>query len=220
MNKKKCVLLACFLLSNLFAFSQGATLYNSNNEVLTEKRYNNTQGTPYFYKDWSKGTLYDIKDQPLAHTHINFNGESGLLEIKEGEKVIQLNQNLYNRIEITTEGQKHVFINRVTPLDLTYYRAIYQSEVMQFLEKFESELKEEEVATYGASKFRSKFVNRTKSFLFKDGKLNEINRNNKKVVEFLQSPKLNSYLKKNKLNVKEDADLIKLLAYYESGLKK
>jgi len=220
MNKQNLATLVVFLFLGSISWAQGDPLYNTNNEVFTEKRYSHVQGSPYFNKEWNKGNLYDVKDQVLPHASINFNGESGLLEIKEDEKTIQLNQNLYNRIEIMVDGKKQVFVNRITPVDLTYYRAIYQSDIMQFLERFESTLKEEEVATYGASKSRSKFVNKTKYYIFKDGKMNEVTRNNKKLVDHLKSARLKSYIKKNKLNLKKDEDLVKALAYYESSMMK
>jgi|GEM_PF-2132949 len=214
------LLASCLLVSVQLTFAQSEPMYNSNNEVLTEQRYSKVQGSPYLYKSWNKGHLHDIKDQILPHASINFNGESGLLEIKEDEKTIQLNQNLYNRVEIMVDGEKKVFVNRVTPVDLTYYRAVYQSDIMQFLEKFESKLKEEEVATYGASKSRSKFINKTKYFVFKAGKMHEVSRNSKKLVAFFKSPRLKGYIKKNKLNLKKDEDLVKALAYYEGSLTK
>ncbi|MBX2874906.1 MAG: hypothetical protein KTR30_22475 [Saprospiraceae bacterium] len=220
MNKQNLTTLLVFLFLGSGAWAQGDPLYNTNNEVFTEKRYSKVQGSPYFNKEWNKGNLYDIKDKVLPHASINYNGETGLMEIKEEEKTIQLNQNLYNRVEIMVEGKKQVFVNRITPVDLTYYRAVYQSDIMQFLEKFQSTLKEEEVATYGASKSRSKFVNKTKFYIFRDGKMEEVNRNTKKLVEHLKSARLKGYVKKNKLNLKKDEDLVKALAYYESSMMK
>lgn len=220
MNKQKLTTLLVFLFLASIMQAQSDPMYNSNNEVFTEKRYSQVQGSPYFNKEWSKGSLYDVKDQVLPHASINYNGETGLFEIREDDKTIQLNENLYNRVEIMIDGKKQVFVNRITPVDLTYYRAIYQSEIMQFLEKFESTLKEEEVATYGASSTRSKFVNKTKYYIFQDGKMKEVSRNTKKLIDHLKSARLKGYVKKNKLNLKKDEDLVKALAYYESSMMK
>ena len=220
MSKQNLTTLLVFLFLGSMAWAQGDPMYNTNNEVLTSKRYSQVQGSPYYNKDWNKGSLYDIKDEVLPHASINFNGETGLMEIKEDDKTIQLNENLYKRIEIMVDGQKQVFVNRTTPLDLTYYRAVYQSEQMQFLERFVSELKEDEVANYGASKTRSKFINKTKHYVLRDCKLEMVNRNNKKIVDFLKSARLKGYIKKNKLNLKKDEDLVKALAYYESSMMK
>lgn len=220
MSKQKLTTLLVFLFLGSIMQAQSDPMYNSNNEVFTEKRYSQVQGSPYFNKEWSKGSLYDVKDQVLPHASINYNGETGLFEIREDEKIIQLNENLYNRIEIMVDGKKQVFVNRITPVDLTYYRAIYQSDIMQFLEKFESTLKEEDVATYGSSSTRSKFVNKTKYYILRDGKMKEVTRNTKKLIDHLKSARLKGYVKKNKLNLKKDEDLVKALAYYESSMMK
>ena len=214
-----------FLLIAIFPLAQASaqlvTFANSNNEVLTEKRYSQVQGSPYYFKSWQKGTIKDIKGNSSSNTSINFNGETGLIEVKEGERIIQLNENLYNQVELMVDGDKHIFVNRLTPVDLTYYKAIYQGEIMQFLARFESELKkEDDVATYGASKSRTKFVNKTKYYIFQDQELKEVTRNTKKLIEHLKSPRLKSYVKKNKLNLKKDEDLAKALAYYESSMMK
>lgn len=220
MNNNKLKVLILFLCIGQVIWAQ-EVMYNTANETLMQKDYTKIQGSPYLFKDWNKGTLYDIKDNVLALPAINFNGDIGKVVIQEEDNIIELNENLYNRIEIMVDGKKEVLVNRITPIDLTYYRAIYQSETHQALEKFESKLKEDDtVGTYGASGKRSKFINKTKFFLFKDGKLHEVNRNNKKIIEFLKSARLKGYLKKNKLNLKKDEDLVKALAYYESSMTK
>lgn len=219
MNNKNLKLLILFLCLGQLVWAQDV-MYNTANETLMQKDYSKVQGSPYLFKDWHKGTLYDIKDKPTAATAINFNGDTGKVVMQEDDKIIELNENLYNRIELMVDGKKEVLVNRVTPIDLTYYRAIYQSEMHQALERFESDLKEDEVGTYAASSKRAKFMNKTKFYLFKDGKLHQVNRNNKKIIDFLKSPRLKGYLKKNKLNLKKDEDLVKALAYYESSMLK
>ena len=220
MNNKNLKLLVLFVCLAQVGWAQ-EVMYNTANETLMQKDYSKIEGSPYLFKEWHKGTLYDIKDNATTEAAINFNGDTGKVVIQEEDKIIELNENLYNRIEIMVDGKKEVLVNRITPIDLTYYRAIYQSEMHQALEKFESDLKEDDgVGTYGASSKRAKFMNKTKFFLFKDGKLHQVNRNNKKLVEFLKSPRLKGYIKKNKLNLKKDEDLVKALAYYESSMMK
>lgn len=73
---------------------------------------------------------------------------------------------------------------------------------------------------YGVFSFCLKFVNKIKYYIFWDGKMKEVNRNIKKLIDYLKFVRLKGYVKKNKLNFKKDEDLVKVLVYYESSMMK
>lgn len=50
--------------------------------------------------------------------------------------------------------------------------------------------------------------------------MKEVNRNIKKLIDYLKFVRLKGYVKKNKLNFKKDEDLVKVLVYYESSMMK
>lgn len=214
----KLIPIVAFLICTVPAFAQFGQIHNSNNEVMLENRYTKVEGSPYLFDEWSEGTIYSSNGEILQHPAVNFNGQNGKIEIRElDNKIIALNAMLYNKIEIEADGQKHVFSNRLQgPADLTYYRVIYGGDGLYFLEKFESDIKEEDVANYGVSKSRNRFVRSAKNYLLQDGKLEFTPRSTSKILKLFNSSPLDKYVKKEKLNLKEDADLRKALAYYES----
>lgn len=216
MNKLKLLIGLLFLSST--AMAQFSAMHNSNNEIITENRYSKVEGSPYLFDDWQKGTIYSSDGQILPYDEINFNGQNGKVEVREADKkIIALNALLYNKVEVLVESEKYVFANRLqSPTDLTYYHVIYAGTKLSFLKKFESDIKEEDVANYGVSKSKNRFVSSTKHYILQDNNLTFTPRSKGKILKFLNSTKLEKHIKKEKLNLKDDADLQKALSYYES----
>lgn len=202
-----------FLLLSVAAIAQN-NLYNSNNQVLMQNRYEKIEGSPYLLEGWTKGVLHPLKGEPIRQDKINFNGASGKFDIVESNVFIELNAALYNKVELMHNGMDYVFVNRVTENDLTYYRLLHEGDGYLFLEKFESDLKSQG-ANYGVSAEKEKFIPRTRHFIWKDGKLESINRSTKKILEYFDSAALKKEVQSKKLNLKEDADLSAALSYYD-----
>lgn len=217
MNTNNLPLLIICLFFTATVSAQFEPMYNSNNEVFTENRYSKVKGSPYLFDDWSKGTIYAADGEVQPHNQINFNGQNGKVEVKEGgDKIIALNAKLYNKIEIEVDGQKHVFANRLRgEKDLTYYEVIYGGKDLYFLKKFESDIKEDDVANYGVSKSQNRFVPETRHYILRNGQMEFTPRSKGKILKFFNSSKLKKYVKKEKLNLRDDTDLRKALAYFE-----
>lgn len=194
--------------------AQNGNFYDSNNTVLTQNRYDKVGGSPYLLSDWSKGTLYPIKGEPIPHQNVNFNGATNKFDIVEGESLIQLNAALYNKVDLMQDGKTYHFVNRLSPDDLTYYLVLHQGEDYLFLEHFESDLRSQG-ANYGVSADKEKFINRTQYYIWKDGQLHDINRNTNKIIEFFGSAALKKEVKSKKLNLKKDEDLTAALSFYD-----
>ncbi len=195
-------------------------LVNDNAAPLSENRYAKVEGSPYQFKDWMDGILFE-KDEPFKHPKVNYNGRTGRFEVKVDDgKIIEINPLLYRRIIVQTEDESYPFSNKWDEENPVYYREIFAGEKVAFLEKFETELETNDVASYGVSSTSTRFVEKRNTYLWLDGKLMEVKQNKRKIFEAIGSSKLEKYAKKQKLNVKRDDELAAVLRYYEEELMK
>lgn len=195
-------------------------LVNDNAVPLSENRYAKVEGSPYQFKDWLEGIIFE-KDKPLKHPRVNYNGETGKFEVKESDdKIIEINPLLYRKVVIETDGKRSVYSNTWNNAEPIYYREIFAGEKVAFLEKFETELETNDVASYGVSSTSTRFVQKTDTYLWMEGKLMEVKQNKKKIFDAIGSSKLEKYARKQKLNPKKDDELIAILKYYEENLMK
>lgn len=205
----------------LFAITVSAqnNFYDSNNQVLTQNRYDKIDGSPYFLNDWGTAVLHPAKGEPIRHSKINYNGTTGKFEIVEGDAHIELNAALYKKIELTQNGKTYTFVNRVQqPDDVTYYMLLHEGKDYLFLEHFEADLRSQG-ASYGVSADQEKFIPVVKNYVWQDGELHTISRNTNKIIKFFDSPALKKEVKSKKLNLKEDSDLTAALSYYDTRKK-
>ena len=97
------------------ATAQNGNFYDSSNQVLTQNRYDKVDGTPYLLGDWGTGVIYPLSGEPIKQSKINFNGATNKFDIVDGSNHIELNAALYNKIELSYEGESYTFINRIKP---------------------------------------------------------------------------------------------------------
>lgn len=220
MIRSQLSLLLCCLCSSL-ALAQHTNIntykFDSNQQVLLVNRYENIDGSPYFLEKWAKGSLQSPRGSTVEHEMVNLNGHTGRFEVIESETTVELSAALFNRVELSHNNARYVFVNRLPESDLTYYRLIHEGKNYLFLEKFQVTL-QVNGANYGVSTAPQKFLNHTDSFIWKDGQLHDINRTNKKILDFFNTPALNDLVRSKKLNLKEEADLLAALRYYDEQM--
>lgn len=208
--------LFCLLAMGLNA--QTGSWLNRYNQVLEIKRYGEVVGTPYYFEGWHPGKIYTYDGKQLEHPRVNYNGLTGKFELQEkSDQIIEISNIQYAKVILDTPEGTMTFANRYGKTTVTnYYREIYKGEKLAFLEKFKSSIERKEEPEYGSATYKDKFIEKTQYYVWKDEKLNEIGRGGKKILSFINSSALNKYVKKQKLNLKRDADLKLALAYYET----
>jgi hypothetical protein len=107
----------------------------------------------------------------------------------------------------------------MTAADINYYQVIYQGKKVSFLEKVFAEIKGVSTTEYNAYKYQGDFEQQTKNYVLRDGQIEEIYRNKKKILSFLDSKELEKFVKEEKLNFKKNEDLIKAFEFYELQTK-
>lgn len=212
----------CLIFMLLFSFSLNAQIKASfgNPDPITQNRYSGVKGSPYLFEDWMPGKIFEFEGETIQLDKINFNTENGKIEVMDDKGAITIiNEVLYHKVEIEIADKVHTFSNRLAKGDINYYKIIYRGKNLGFMEKTISEIQRDATSDYNAYSYTGSFDTKTNYYILKDGTVREVFRSKKKILDFLGSTELAQFVKKEKLNLKKDSDLVKAFEFMESQIK-
>jgi len=220
------VLVFIFLLSIVtvqITFGQ-TYLAEVNGRPIKTGQYEHISGSPYLYEDWTKGaikltngTIYN--DMALKYDQVEdillFKGKDGTaLEVIEPitEFTLQLPGSGIAENKVFQSGFKAEKINDSKD---SFYEVLADGKV-KLLKRTAKVIREEKA--YGSATINKNIMQNVNYYISKGETLIKIKKDKKSVLTSLQNKnsELESYLKANSLNLKEDTDLAKLIAYYNS----
>ncbi|HVI48744.1 MAG TPA: hypothetical protein VM802_28000 [Chitinophaga sp.] len=186
---------------------------------IRESKYVDVQGTPYLQDEWAKGSIqmkigktftdlmlkYDmVEDAPL------FKGKQGeSIYFAEFPQAFTITDLKDNHLQQFRSGYKPV----KGATAQSYYEVLADGKV-QLLKRKVKVLREDK--PYGSATTVRKIDENINYFIAKDGQPVNIKKSERAVLEAIgdKNSELEAYIRSNKLNVKNDEDLIKLVAYY------
>jgi hypothetical protein len=207
-------------------FGQIQNLGGAANTVLREKDYIAVDGSPYLFEDWRNGNIkyqstitedlqikYDcFRDEvQFLRDGKSYAVESGSVqefEFKFYDKEQSTVQRLVFRNGFTVEGYKK----------LGYFNVLYDGKT-KFLRKVKVDYIDEMVSTYGTEEKRKKFSRKEFYYILtSDGRAIPLKGNRKGVVTLFgpKEAEMSGYTKENKLDLKDNEDMIKVLARFDS----
>ena len=223
---KKCGLFSLSLLLSLSLstlFAQESDLLLTNSQPINSDRYKGIKGDPYMFDEWRRGKIISEDADAIENVLLNFNGQTNGFEIKQGDKYIELDPSWYLRVVVEgeKEGEKIVFQkNFYAPLNNKFTRIVYKGKTVTVVEDFKSKVEKKVINNVGKNEEIKTFYNRKNYFLIKDKKPVLFRTKKKSLLPMLGMEKeLESYMKKEKLKLNSEKDLIQLLTHYDS-LKK
>lgn len=186
----------------------------SKNAVNSKESLAELVGEPYLYKDFKKAfvrfpgvepALYEIKYDQLADE---------VVAKGEGDSEYAFTNQVS---EFKFQDSKKVFRNGFAPVgkstERSFYEIIFDGKV-KYIKRAAKTVIEGKVYNGPVTK---KVEEDYSYYLVKDGSRPELVKNNEKsILAALNKPELNAYVKTNKLNLKNDEDVAKLLAYNDS----
>ena len=221
MEKSALKLICIFCLCLLSVTVHAQFMKDADGRPLFERRYTDVQGSPYLTDDWQKGAVkfsngqihkdVDLKYDQAAEQLI-FKGEKGapLTFIHPVKEFTLLKNNGTGVI---------VFRNGYKPVDgaasNTFYQVLTDGETALLKRSFK---KIQENKPYNSATTVKTFVDVNDYYLVKNGSLIKVKRDAKDILPNLTdyTTELQTFIKKNRLNLKSEADLILLITYYNS----
>ncbi|WP_439880595.1 hypothetical protein ACSX1A_15745 [Pontibacter sp. MBLB2868] len=189
------------------------------------KDYNNMKGSPYLYPEWTKGSVkltngivYEgmdlIYDQLKDELIFNAEGDKRQLFMNPVHEFV-----MHKEINSAVVDER-VFRNGFPAIDgagLTSFFEVLNDGDTKLLKRTTKAIVEERPD--GSIVKEKQIKESVKYYISTPGKMTKINQNKKSVLAALDSNKAQevlNFLKENQLNLKEDAALEKLIAFYNT----
>lgn len=221
MSKSVIIFLAAFL---VLAFNQQIAMAQytedfRSREVL-ERVYTDIKGSPYLAPEFANGLVKltngsTFKDMPLRYDQVTnelvFKDKSGKMltfsdpvaefKFTEGKNTGQLFRSGFSAIDGNSQS--------------SFYEVIYDGATLLIKDPRKNIV---EHRAYNSSTAVKSIVETPAYYLVIDGQLTKIKKDKKAIMGALgkKSAELDKYITENKINVKEDGSLAKLIQYYDS----
>jgi hypothetical protein len=213
--------------SGMISVAQISNIPGVGNEVLRLKKYEDITGSPYLYTDWKSGTVIDKNGKSYPNALIKYDAYGDAVELNQEGTVMILNNELYQTFVLnfadntTNKVTKQMFRSGYTQIPgfgaKAYFEVLSEGAVMA-LKRYDIKFVEEVVNSYGTATATKRFQRTDRYFLLKDNKAVEFKLNSKSILGALgdKQAELDKYIAKEKLKLKTEDDLKKLMAYYNS----
>ncbi|MFC4721470.1 hypothetical protein ACFO5O_03990 [Geojedonia litorea] len=179
------------------------------------------EGTPYLFDNWENEARLYLNDEIFVATLFNFNIEQEQFEAKFSEDSVLI---------IDTKNIDKIVINAivfksypyVTSYDGRFLQELKTTRGFDVLKKYYVKIKEGKYNPMTQQQIvADKYIKYEEYFILnkQSSTINAIKLNQKNILELIDPSlhhSLNQFVKNNKLNYKDEDDLIKILTYYNS----
>lgn len=215
-------LIACFLLLITPAMSaQETDVLMTNSRKIDADRYKGITRSPYMFEEWRKGKIISIDADAIEGVLLNFNGITNGFEIKKGNSFIELDPQWYIRVIVEGRKPDEAIIfqkNFLPPLANKFTRVVYKGEKLSIVEDFISKIETKVINNVGKKEEIKRFYSKKNYFLIKDKKPTLLKLKKKSLLALLgHKSELERFMKKEKIKLSTEADLIKLFTFYEES---
>lgn len=212
------------LTTNLSTMAQSAIVSDIQGRPFLAKSYTDVKGSPYLFDGWFKGvvklmngTVYEsidlmynqIKDELIFKASENqaqtFTLPIYEFTLRQSEKDVILLEKKFRRGFTPVDGAS----------DMAFYEVLADGKTL--LLKRTSKVIFEELP-YGSSTKLQTIKDNVYYYINTSGKLIKIKKDKKQILTALNihTAELEMYIKGNKLDLKQDTDLVKLISYYNT----
>lgn len=222
----KSTLIIFIQLLSILTFSQRISVDNGNKSIFENlydirevddynSRHNSRViGTIFLYEKWNnRGLLYSSKDT-YQMNKLNYNvlNDNFSIELSK-DSIFTLNTNMIDSLRIN----QNLFVKKFFNSKDTFFESLYSSSKASLLKKYFIKELQGRYNPLDGKEPPIKMVIKYDYYLVKD-KLYKVNNSKKIISDYLndKSKKLNEFVKKNKLSLKKEEDLVKVFEYYNN----
>ncbi len=188
-------------------------------KAVLEKQYVDIKGSPYLNDDWSVGIVKMASGSTYKDMSLKFDQISGDLIFKNREGKTMGFADRVNEFRLADKNNvSRLFRSGYKPADAnsenSFYEVLYDGGTVLLKDPKKNIV---EHRSYNSSTAVKSIVETPAYYLQINGQLVKIKKDKKSILSALGNPaQLDKYIQDNKLNLKEDADLAKLMLYYDS----
>lgn len=214
---------------------KNGTLANSGNYSNMDTFYNvqagdvivlndETKGSPYVYEKFQIGSLVNKEGKVIvSNVALNYNAYNDLMVGKPNVNSSDDDaKNLTKSTEFDVMIGKDRYISViVNSYDLRYFQLLSEGDKVSLIKRYDKEYKAKELATTSLTRdIPAMFKDKESYYLYyPDGSYEPLPSSKSKIMKsFQHGSEIKSFVKRNKLNVTKEQDLIQVIKYYNTLL--
>lgn len=191
-----------------------------------DKRYEGTKGSPYLFDEWLSGSIKSRLGKTFNNVSLKFDAYSNQLYMKGKDEKSPMLLNKTDVAEFTINNTTGVTSTTFRVMDegegvFTYVEVLLESEIVMY-KKVGKRLQKANIRadSYGSGNNFDQFVDTQSIVIVENGERKEFKATKSGVFRAFPEHKktFRKYIKKHKLDLNKDSDLVKLFGYYESLL--
>jgi hypothetical protein len=212
------VLCALTVLGHLLAQENNDVLFN-NARPIEANRYEDVKGSPYLFEADRQADMYLTAGGVYENVSLNYNTYSGNWEVRKGDRFLEVVEADFLTIEVTDGDRTRSFLRNLHPrFGLRFVEMVYRGREVMVVRDFETTIATVTMQDVGATRRTKRFNNKENLVLLRRGQDYILSGNKNKTIQALGGDKaLTKFVKSEKLNLRDEADLIRLLEYYEAN---
>jgi len=187
---------------------------------LTENTYTDVSGTPFLLNDWVKGVVEQSNKISYKNVDLKYNTYKDELYFKNPKDGAMLSFSVpVTAFSLEFNGKIESFRNAYPAVDnftsKTYYQVLFDGEIKLLFKSFKTLI---EVKPYNSATTEKKFIDNSSYYVLKENVMKKFKPSKKDILEIFKSKsaELDTFIKNEKIDFKQNQDLIKVFEYYSS----
>lgn len=222
---KSFIIYSIALCVTTFSFAQRNMVVGQ--QAIDDSRYEGKEKNPYLFQEFATAKATNTKKGETVEYLINYNGHSKEFEFIHKDVKSAMDARYYDVIEVTDYTPSEHYPAKFASTNIKFMKGLNPNKPKSFsLVVYEDEnlvLFKNFVATINKKEFNDPargvvnietFAPRFNYYIQVAGETKSIGLNKKKVLSALNNSKVDSYVKKNKIKLKNEAELVELISYY------
>jgi hypothetical protein len=197
-------------------------------DPLIDLRYDDIIRSPYLFDQFTEATIIDSKLREPIRAAINFNGLTGLFEGEINGELHELDATYYAKITFDSTtlnpayhpkfmSQPVEFLKGVIPNQFDQlFIVVHLGMDINIFKSFEVEIVEHKIEEVKRVTERKRFNPDFVYFAVSNGEVTRFQLNRKNVLSVLRNKEVSSYVKSNKISLDSEADLKRVMDYFDS----
>lgn len=213
------------VLPGIIVYSQSDSLLIQNSKPIDDTRYKDVDGSPYYFSDWVIGSVLRSDGKTVENVLLNYNGNSHEMEIKSGNAVHILDRRWHLRVDVSLEQNAkladefpvpNLIFQRGAHRELAdrYSTILFLGDKYMLIKDYDVGKVQKEFNDVGKNIEIQRFKEQSVYYLKKDGALTVLKLQRKRVVEaFGEDGRVTEFIDTQKLDIQDEADLVRLVEY-------
>ena len=177
----------------------------------------------FFIETWNEGRLFiNVDDAGLYVSQLKYNIAEDKLLMRNEQGIFEFPKGSLLSFTLKSNGREYTFISGLEGIQkynaTNFFLVYYNSKKIKLVTKHYAILQNLGSNNYGSTTQEYTYTKDKELYIYKGGKGISIKRNKKSILEALGGDKKmwDEYIKSNKLDLKREEDVARLIQYYDS----